>query len=85
MANRIWLMDLINAIRPISKTYFVLYIKQANDTKKALLSEYCKVAIEPQEAFQNLFIAVPTTVRGSAFNVDFAGKSKEDISIAAKV
>jgi len=39
-------MDLANAIRPISETYFVLYIKQANNTEKALLSEYRKVVIE---------------------------------------
>jgi len=39
-------MDLANIIRPISETYFVLYIKQANDTKKALLLEYHKVVIE---------------------------------------
>jgi len=39
-------MDLVNAIQPISKTYFVLYIKQANNTKKAPLLEYHKVAIE---------------------------------------
>jgi len=39
-------MDLINIIQPISKTYFVLYIKQANNTKKALLLEYYKVIME---------------------------------------
>ena len=78
-------MDLVNAIRPISETYFVLYTKQVNNTKKALLSEYRKVAIELWEAFQNLFKAVPTTARGSAFNVDFIGEPEEGISIAAKV
>jgi len=39
-------MDLANAIRPISETYFVLYMKQVNDTKKAPLSEYHKVVME---------------------------------------
>jgi len=39
-------MDLINIIQPISKTYFVLYTKQVNNTKKAPLLEYCKVVIE---------------------------------------
>jgi len=78
-------MDLVNAIRPISETYFVLYTKQANNTKKAPLLEYRKVVIELREAFQNLSKAVPTTARGSVFNVDFAGEPKEGISIAAKV
>ena len=49
--NRIWLMDLVNVIRPISETYFIMYTKQANDTEKALLSEYYKVAMELQEVF----------------------------------
>jgi len=39
-------MDLVNAIQPTSKTYFVIYTKQANNTEKAHLLEYCKVAIE---------------------------------------
>jgi len=85
MTNGIWLIDLANAIRPISKTYFVLYTKQVNNTKKALLSEYRKVVMELREAFQTLSKAVPTTARGSAFNVDFVGEPKEGISIAAKV
>jgi len=78
MSNRIWLMDLANAIQLINKTYFVLYMKQANNTKKALSSEYHKVATELQEAFQNLSKAIPITVKGNAFNTDYAGESKED-------
>ena len=35
--------------------------------------------MELQEAFQNLSKAILIMVRGNAFNVDFAGKSKEDI------
>jgi len=79
-------MDLANAIRPISKTYFVIYTKQANNTEKAHSSEYYKVVIELWEAFANLLKVVPSlTTRGSAFNIDFAGESEEDISITAKV
>jgi len=79
-------MDLINIIRPISETYFVIYTKQANNTKKAHLLEYCKVVMELREAFVNLLKVVPfLTTRGGVFNVDFVGKSKEDISITAKV
>ena len=86
MTNGIWLIDLANAIRPISETYFVLYTKQADDTKKAHSSEYRKVAMELREAFANLLKVVPSsTTRGSAFNTDFEGESEEDISIAAKV
>ena len=73
-------MDLANAIRPISETYFVMYTKQANDTKKAYLLKYRKVVIELREAFQTLFKAVPIMVKGNAFNVNFAGEFKEDIS-----
>ena len=74
-------MDLVNVIQPISETYFVIYTKQANNTKKAYLLEYRKVVIELWEAFANLLKVVPSsTTRGSAFNIDFAEKSKEDIS-----
>jgi len=72
-------MDLINTIRPISETHFVLYTKQADDTEKAHLLEYRKVATELREAFQNLSKSRTTTVRGDAFNADYAGESKEDI------
>ena len=84
--NRIWLMDLIKVIQPISKTYFIIYTKQANNTKKAYLLEYCKVVIELREAFANLLkVILSLTTRGSIFNVDFIGESKEDISITTKV
>ena len=74
-------MDLTNAIQPISKTYFIIYTKQANNTKKAYLLEYCKVAIELREAFANLLkVILSLTTRGSVFNIDFTGESKEDIS-----
>jgi len=79
-------MDLANAIRPISETYFVIYTKQANNTEKAYSLEYCKVAMELWEAFANLLkVVLSLTTRGSVFNVDFVGESKEDISITAKV
>ena len=86
IANRIQLIDLINTIQPISEPYFVIYTKQANNTKKAYLLEYRKVAIELWEVFANLLKVVPSlTTRGSIFNVDFAGEPKEGISITAKV
>ena len=86
MANRIQLIDLINVIRPISETYFIIYTKQANNTKKAYLLEYYKAVIELREAFVNLLkVILSLTTRGSIFNVDFVGESKEDISITAKV
>ena len=78
-------MDFANAIRPISETYFVLYMKQVNNTKKAHLLEYRKVAIELREVFQNLSKTIPTMVKENTFNADYAGESEEDISIAAEV
>ena len=72
-------MDLANTIRPISETYFIMYIKQANDIEKAYLLEYCKVVMELREVFQTFFKAVLMTVRGNAFNVDYVGESEEDI------
>ena len=39
-------MDLINAIRPISESYFVIYTKQVNNIEKAYLLKYYKVAIK---------------------------------------
>ena len=86
MANRIQLIDLINIIQPISETYFIIYTKQANNTKKAYLLEYYKAVIELREAFVNLLkVILSLTTRGSVFNVDFIGESKEDISITTKV
>ena len=35
--------------------------------------------MELQEAFQNLSKAIPITVKGNAFNVDYVGESEEDI------
>jgi len=76
----------VNTIQPISKTYFVMYTKQANNIKKAHLLEYRKVAIELWEAFVNLLKVIPSsTTRGSAFNIDFVGEPKEGISITTKV
>ena len=77
-------MDFVNAIQPISKTYFVLYMKQANNTKKALSLKYHKVVIKLREAFQNLFKS-HTIIKGNAFNVDFTGEFEEDIFITTKV
>ena len=71
-------MDLANAIRPINEIYFVIYTKQANNTKKAYLLKYCKVVMELWKAFQNLFKVIPMTIKGNTFNADYAGKSKED-------
>ena len=79
-------MDLINIIQPISKTYFVIYTKQANNTKKAYLLKYYKIVIELRKAFANLLkVILSLTTRGSVFNIDFAGESKEDIFITNKV
>jgi hypothetical protein len=86
MSNGIWLQDLAEAVRPLSETYFVLYTEQANDPQKSRSSEYRKVAMKLREAFANLSnkTAPSATVRGSAFNVDFAVDSEEDNSVAAK-
>jgi hypothetical protein len=80
MTNGIWLIDFINSVQLISETYFILYIKQINNTKKALLSEYCKVVIELREVFINLLTKVNplATIRRNIFNINFRG-SKKDI------
>ena len=86
MTNRIWLIDLINIVQSISKTYFIIYTKQVNDIKKAHSLEYCKVVIELQEAFINLLKIIPSLItKGSAFNIDFIEESKGDIFITTKV
>jgi hypothetical protein len=42
--------------------------------------------MELWEAFTTLLKVIPSsTTRGSAFNIDFAEESEEDISITAKV
>ena len=75
-------MDLANTVRPISETYSVLFTEQANDPEKSESSEYRKTAMKLREAFANLSkTALSATVRGSAFNADFAGESEEDNSI----
>ena len=86
ITNRIQLIDLINTVQPISETYFVIYTKQADNTKKAHSSEYRKVVMELQKAFANLSKVIPSsTTRGSTFNIDFTGESEGDISITTKV
>src|SRR6266700_5423804 len=86
MTNGIWLIDFANTVRPISETYFIIYTKQANNTEKAHLLKYRKVVIKLWEAFANLSkVILSSTTRGSIFNVNFAGESKEDISITTKV
>ena len=63
-----------------------MYTKQANDTEKAYLLEYRKVAMELWEAFANLLKIIPSlTIKESIFNIDFTGESKEDIFITVKV
>jgi len=47
-------------------------MNQSNDPKKNASSEYKKVARRLHEAFQNNAKKY-TTIRGSAFNADFAG------------
>ena len=86
ITNRIQLIDLINAIQPISETYFIIYTKQVNNTKKAYLLKYCKVAIELQKVFANLLkVILSLTTRGSVFNIDFIKEFKENIFITTKV
>lgn len=85
MSNGIWLIDLADAVRPLSETYFVQYTEQANDPEKSKSSEYRRAAMKLREAFVNRSKTAPSaTARGSAFNVDFAGESEEDNSIAAE-
>ena len=57
----------------------MLYTKQAKNPKESNLLEFHKVAIELREEFITLIKkpAQPSTIRGSAFNVDFAGEPKE--------
>ena len=44
------------------------------------------ILIELQEAFATLLkVVLSSTTRGSVFNIDFVGESKEDISITTKV
>lgn len=69
-----WLQDLVQAIKPLSETYSVLYSEQANDPEKSKPSEYQKVAIKLREAFQSTSKKSATTARGSTFNADFGGE-----------
>ena len=54
-------------------------MKQADNTKKAHSSEYHKVATELQKAFKPFLKAIPMTVKGNTFNIDYIRESKEDI------
>jgi len=74
-----WLHDLADAIQPISDTFSVLYRTQADDNEKNESSEYRKVALRLRENFAHIVKRTTTsgTMRGSAFNADFAGESEE--------
>jgi hypothetical protein len=76
--NGRWLQDLARAIRPLSETYGILYTKQARDPQRSKSSEFHKVAMELREEFAELTKkSASSTMRGSAFNADFAGEPEE--------
>jgi hypothetical protein len=77
MSDGIWLQDLAEAIQPLSETCFMMYTKEANDPKKSKPTEYRRVAKELREAFAHHTKKTARTVRGSAFNADFAGEPEE--------
>ena len=73
-----WLLDLARAIRPLSDTYAILFTKEAKDPKRSKLAEYHKVAMDLREEFTNLNKKpAQGTIRGSAFNAEFAGEPEE--------
>jgi hypothetical protein len=71
MSMGVWLVDLAQAVRPLSEAYFVTFTKRANKPKKSDPIEYVKVAMELREALASLSKKMTTTARGSAFNADF--------------
>jgi hypothetical protein len=68
-SNGIWLIDIAQAIRPLSDTLYMTYADQANDPKKSKSSHYPDVARKLREAFHNPSRKPTLTVRGSTFNV----------------
>jgi len=72
MSMGVWLVDLAQAVRPLSEAYFVTFTKRANKPEKSDSAEYVKVAMELREALSSLSKKITTTARGSAFNADFA-------------
>lgn len=76
-----WLRDLADAIRPTSDSLYDKLSDQAIDPEKSALSEYPKVALYLREKLggQSKKSGPSGTMRGSAFNADFAGEPEEGI------
>lgn len=73
MSNGIWLVDIAQAVRPLSDTLYMTYTDQANDKEKSKPSQYRNVARKLREAFQSTSKKT-TTARGSTFNTEFGGE-----------
>jgi hypothetical protein len=74
-----WLRDLSRAVRPVSDSYSAKYMRQSKHKEKGDISRYHEVAMQIREDFAELTKKGPSTgiMRGSAFNVDFAGETEE--------
>ena len=79
----VWLQDLAKAIKPFSESLYTKYLSHAGNSEKNGSTRYRKIATELRQALDT-FPKKPGpsgTMRGSAFNVDFAGET-EDGSLA---
>ena len=77
MNEGLWLIDLAEAVRPLSESLYTKYYTQAEDDKESVVSEYRKVARHLRELLGNTRKAPSGTARGSAFATEFAGEPEE--------
>ena len=75
----VWLQDIARAIKPFSESLYTKYISHAGNPKKNESTRYRKVATELRQVLEPFTKKGPSTgtMRGSAFNVDFAGETED--------
>ena len=74
-----WLRDLSRAVRPVNESYSSKYMSQSRDEQQGDVARYHQVAMEIRQDFPEFTKKGPSTgtMRGSAFNADFAGETED--------
>ena len=74
-----WLRDLSRVVRPVNESYSSKYMSQSRDTKQGDVARFHQVAMEIRQDFPEFTKKGPSTgtMRGSAFNADFAGETED--------
>jgi hypothetical protein len=74
-----WLRDLSRAVRPVNESYSSKYMSQSRDAQQGDVARFHQVAMEIRQDFPEFTKKGPSTgtMRGSAFNADFAEETED--------